>query len=505
MSLTGKLTKKPLLILGITAVLSWLIYWLLFVHPIDLLKLYSVIHLDGKYIVHEQPGRQARLIFGFVVLTGLYVWGWLAARKAQGCLAWTIVLGGALACAITLLFLAPFDADDIYDYILHARITAIYHADTFSQSGANFPNDPFTPYAAWPNAPTAYGPLWEGLAAVAAKLAGNGIVANVIAFKLLIGLFWLASLGVAAGLLKQVAPQQALAGVFLLAFNPSLLYAAWGNGHNDMVMVFCVLLAVWALARRHYTAAILAVLAGALVKYIPLLLLPAAGLIALEDIRGMRPRLRFLILTGLASLALVWLAYSPFWVGLKTLSIGRREHLFTSSIPSILYHLLVPVLGDWTAANVVSIDAAGLTAMFALWRGFRARRDWLTQGWVSFAEASFDILAFYLLLTSLWFQQWYAVWLIGLSAILPYGYRQRFAIFFGLAVLSKQLVIGPYVYLPKIRYFQPAFEIIFTLGVLGLSWLYWLAARFAPGEAKASQPNTLQTVNQESGRLTPDT
>jgi len=496
MSLPGKPKQAPLYVLGLSAGLSLLIYWLWFVRPINLLERYSQIHLDGSYVHYDQPEHQARLIIAFVLLAGLYIWGWQAARKAQGRLAWAIVIGGALACAITLLFLAPFDADDIYDYIMHGRILGLYGANPFVRVGSNFPNDPFVPYMAWKNSPAAYGPVWELMSGVTAKLAGNGIAANVIAFKLLTGGFWLASLGVAAAFLAQVAPQQALVGVFLLAFNPLLLYSTWGNGHNDMVMVFWILLAAWAMAKRHFTIAILALLAGALIKYIPILLLPAAGMIALDEIKGMPRRLGFVVFTFLAGLVLITLAYRPLWIGLDTLTIERRTHLFTSSIPSMLYRLLIPKLGDPRSAAFISAWAASMTAVFALWRGYLAfsenhernenhSSDWLCCS--SFPEASFDILAFYLLITCLWFQQWYAIWLIGIAAILPSGYRQRFAIFFSLAVLSKQLIIGPYMYQPTYRYRQPKFEVLFTLGVLGLPWLYWLAARSAPERMQSYQ------------------
>jgi hypothetical protein len=315
------------------------------------------------------------------------------------------------------------------------------------------------------------------MAGVAARLAGDSIVTNILTFKLLPGIFWLGSLALVGVILLKNAPQHALPGVYLLAWNPMALYSTFGNGHNDIVMAFWVLFAIWALQARHYTTAVFALLAGALVKYIPLLLLPAAVWIALGDLReahpGLRHRVQFLALTGVVGLALVWLSYRPFWVGVETLTIDRRASLLSSSVPAVAYHLRP---GSWSqefAAQLISRIALAITALFALWRSWIAGRQ---RAWTSFPRASYDILALYLLLTCLWFQQWYTVWLVGIAAVLPFGFRQRFAAFFSLAAFSKQLAAAPMLFKPKPVYPQPGLEIRFTLAVLGLPWLYLAAA-----------------------------
>jgi hypothetical protein len=69
-----------------------------------------------------------------------------------------------------------------------------------------------------------------------------------------------------------------------------ILYETLANGHNEVAIAFCILLAAWALQRHRYKPAILALLAGTLLKFIPALLLSAAGLIALRDLpRFARP------------------------------------------------------------------------------------------------------------------------------------------------------------------------------------------------------------------------
>jgi hypothetical protein len=457
----------PLLAVGLA---SFLIYWLLLVRPVSLLALYGRGRVDNTYSFWAKPAFRHQMwqVFG---AQGLLYWlGWHAARRARGRAAWLVVAGTAVACGAVLLFLYPFDAADIYDNIMHGRILGVYAANPFWQTGANFSHDPFYRYMAWKTTPSAYGPLWEVLAGGVARLAGNGVIANVLAFKLLAGIFLAGSGLLAALILRKVAPQRALPGFYFLVCNPLALYETLGNGHNDAVVIFWILAAILALIYRCHTLAVLALAAGTLFKFVPVLLLPAALVASWQDLSGRRERLNFLLLAGGASLALAVIAYAPFWHGLETLNIEGRMHLFSSSPPAVVFQALQRQLGFERAANLVSKAAAGLTLLAALWVGARgsAGRE---GGWLGLTRAGCDLLLFYLLVACLWLQQWYFLWPLGLAAILGPGRRLQAVAITSLAVLSKQFVIGPALLWPKPVLPQPRLELYLAVGVLGLPWL----------------------------------
>jgi hypothetical protein len=405
----------------------------------------------------------------FVIQSGLYWLGWRAAQKATGRGAWLIVVGGALASGLVLLFLYPFDAADVFMYVLRGRIASVYGANPFRDVAVQFASDPFYPYAAWQQVPSFYGPAWEMLAIGLTWLAGDGIIANVLTFKLAGGCFMAASVALAALILRQVAPQHMLAGVTLLAWNPVILYETLGNGHNDIVLVFCILAATWALCRGRYTLAILALVFGVLFKFIPALLLPAAGLIALRHLPNLRARLQFLAVTTFAGLALIALAYGPFWYGLEILDLGQRSRMFTASLPAFVYTWLRPTLGQEQAALIVSRAALSLTLLFTLWQSWRA---WRNPSWLGFSQAALNILLFYLLVTCAWFQQWYTIWPLGLAALLPPGPTIYLALILGgYTLLSKHVIFGPLIY--RLHPLPGAWrEIWFGPTVLGVPWLY---------------------------------
>ena len=477
-------TRAAALLAGIAA-LSALLYLLVLTRPFNLLELYPFPELELRKLSQDYPSARWSLVALFLAQGGLYWLGWRLARRTQGRAAWIVVLGGAAVLGASLLFLYPIDAADIFDNIGHGRILGIYGANPFRQVAADFADDPFLPYVAWEHAPSAYGPAWEILAAVTARVAGDGVIANVIAFKLLVGAFWASSVGVATAILRRIAPGRALAGVVWLAWNPVILYETWGNGHNDIVMVFWVLVAAWALLCRRHTWAVLSLLVGALVKFIPLLMLPAAGLIALRELENTRARVRFLAVTGILALALVALAYGPFWHGPETLTIGRRTRLFTTSLPAVATTLLASPLGADQASKATSTVAAGLTFAFALWQGLRA---WRNRSQLAFAQATLNILLFYLLLTCLWFQQWYAVWPLAIAALLPPGPAVYLAFITGYStLLAKHLIIGPM--LLWIRPLPPKAWRELRLGplVLGMSWLYGLYAVWLHGSGRCHE------------------
>ncbi len=466
------LENKAILSLSSLAIINTLIYGFGFIPMANLLALYREPRLNLYTLpLGGVPGLW-RIVLAFLVLGLVYWQGWRLTGHLQGKAAWAVVLGGSLVSAILLLFLYPFDASDIFDNILRGRILGIYAANPFLPVASQFASDPIYKYIAWKGWSSAYGPGWETTAGLVARLVGKGVIANVLAFKMLPGFFLFASLGLVALILRNKAPQHALAGTLLLTWNPIVLYETWGNGHNDMAMVFWILAAALALLKRRYLLAILALVAGALFKFIPVLLIPPALVLALHDIRILRHRLAFLAITTLLSILLIVLAYVPFWEGVKVLNILRRTQLYTSSLPSTIYYLLLNQHWSKTeVAAIVSRVALGLTLSFTFWKSWKVRKN---PTFDEYVEAAIQILLFYLLVTCLWFQNWYSLWPAGLAPLLKPGLTRRMALLIGFATLSKPLGIGPLLFWPRPTLAQPWLEIWFTLGVLGLPWIYWL-------------------------------
>jgi hypothetical protein len=471
----GRLLR--LLILGS---LSELIYVTFFLRPYLLLEYYAIPLLDLGKISDRSRLSAAAFATAFLLLFALYYAGYrLCLVQDSPHWPWA-VLAFATVFSLTLMFVYPVGAVDIFDYIINGRILAHYRLSPFAHVAAEFPHDPLTPYAAWQSIPSAYGPFWAFLAAGVNLLAGSAdLLANVWAFKGLAILFYVLDIGLIYGILSEIKPAYALAGAFLFAWNPLLLFETAANGHNDSVMMFFVLLAIYFLLKHRPSLSIVALTCSVMIKFITIILLPFFLLSLLgpregraqgsrrtgdSEVRG-RPspspplmgeglptepsvgmrlfgdrkrQVTSLITYGLLSVGVMALLYAPFWKGFGTIRLGQRLNMFTDSLPTLIMLLLRSWLDVRQAKWLVGRLALAALGLFCLTRLARLARH--EQGRMACREhgrmachehgrmaghlyplivVSFEVILFYLLFTCTWLQPWYLVWLVALAALVP--------------------------------------------------------------------------------------
>lgn len=458
------------LIFALSLAASLVIYIAIFFIPAGLVQwldrpLLSLYHLDLAY-----PGLQTQMIAAFAALALLNAAGYWAVRRLQGPAAWALVLVGALGFALILLYIYPFGAADIFDNIVHGRILGVYGDNPFLNLAAEYPTDPFYNYMWWHKSPSAYGPLWELLAGLTAFLAGNGLVSNVIAFKLLPGFFWLGSTVLLALTLRRHNPDRALPYTLLWAWNPVVLFETFGNGHNDIVMAFFVLAAGCAMLRRQFVPATLALAAGILIKFVPALLVPPALVAVWRLLPDLRSRLRTFALGGGLSVLLAVACYAPFFTDFDHFYLAHQQTLFTASLPAVLYQMLTTWFHLPGAAAGVTALAWGATGGMVLVQSIRL---WHQPSETGFVQAAFAILMFFLLLTCTWFQPWYTLWVFGLGLLLSQESLAA-ALVLVFATRTKPLLLVPMTYWVRPFPPQPWLEIQLALGILGVPLLFTL-------------------------------
>ena len=452
---------------------SLLVYSAGLLAPYNLFALKLQPLLDIGQLAKSKPLAQAGFVATFAGLFGLYYALWRLCRGRQPRSVWAAVLGGLAAANVAMLWLYPIGAADLFDNIIRGRITAWHAGNPFYQTPLDFPKDPFFWYAAWRAFPSAYGPLWELMAAGASRLAGNGVLANVLTFKVLGLALYAGCSGVIVLILRQHAPERMLQGLCLFAWNPLVIYETAGNGHNDIVLVFFLLLGVYAWLRGHSTAAVAALTAGALVKFVTVLAVPlviAAGASAQPP--G-RERWLFVMKGVGLSAGLCAMAYAPFWRGGDILSVERHATLFTTSLPATMQAILPQSWNGGFSAHGLVYSALALTATAVAGAAWWLTRFGDESGW-ALLQATMAVFLFYLLVTCLWFEPWYALWPLALAALLQEGTLARVGALLSTTGLWKTVffsfVIYQYVPLP-----WPAWvETIAGPVVLGWVWLYTL-------------------------------
>ncbi len=477
--------------LSLISALSLLTYFFGLLLPYNLFTLGLQPLLNIAKLTRGDAAAQARFVITFAALSGLYYLAWRVCRGRQPRAMWVALIAGVLAINLAMLWLYPIGAADIFDNIFRGRITAHYGGNPFYSAPKEYWNDPFLRYTAWRKSTSAYGPLWELIAAGASRIVGDGKLANVLGFKIVGLIFYFGCFALIALILRRHAPERALQGACLFALNPLVIYETAGNGHNDVVMAFFILVGMYALAQRWFAFAALAVTAGALVKFIPILLLPVVIVAGLRSLSGWKAHTRFLLVTAAACVAFVGIMYAPFWKGGDPLAIKRREGLFTSSLPAIAQAQLEGSIGvdeSRRAVREVALGLTGLVVAAAMWRTWvetsaspvrkNAERGRVGEGinWLVPIRASTFVLLFYLLFTCLWFQSWYAIWPLALAALLPEGETGRIAVLLSYSALWKTIIFDFFLYtggpLPP-RVWR---ESMLGPATLGVTWLYGLYA-----------------------------
>ncbi len=484
--------RKPVLQLSLLAFVSLFVYLSVLVVPYSLLQWWSHPHLNIAEIKDYSPRAGASFVTAFLLLFLLY---WLATRlvlRAHGMRMWVVIIGAAVLFNAAMLFLYPVDSADVFDNILRGRMTALYGANPFYQRPSAVPivrTDPFYRYSSWLDYPTAYGPGWEIVAAGIARLTGDGVIANVLAFKLVLLALCAATLAIIAWLLVQQAPKRALYGVTLLAWNPLAVYSIAGNAHNDILMLFFVVLGFVLLAREHYTLAAMAETVAALVKFIPALFVPIVLVAGLKRARGWRERLIYLVITGAACGMLIAALYGPFWRGGDILGSSWRSHMFTTSLPTLVKVSLEPLLGAQLTDAFVSRAALLVTAVWALAQSMALWRERPTRiEWTRYVNAALSVTLFFLLVGCTWFQPWYTIWPVALATLVQDNMLLRGAVVFSISAAGKMPIFD---FVMGVRpgnvpsLWSREWQI--TVGTLGVAWSYFTYQFFKVGRTPQTE------------------
>lgn len=417
--LNGQIQLRPLDWLrqpALQLALAGGLFWLCFLH--------LTLHYGLEAFVKRYPltdfGRadnwsKASLIDFLVSIFGaflIYITAWqiVSRHGSDRRLIW-IVAGVGLLAALTLLFMYPITATDLFDYVFHSRILVHYGQNPLVVSPDAFKGDRFLRTVTWTSQPTPYGALWLVLTVPGSLLAGDNLILNLYLMKGLVILSYLGATGLIWAILKHFNPSHRLAGTLLFAWNPLVLFETAGNGHNDMLMMFFALLAVYLLVREQWAWVLPTVIAAMLVKYVVAILFLPFLVYCWKAQDGRRSRLRFLLKTGGLCILLVLLA-ARFYVPLPKGLLSETDFYSLLAVPSLLFNLVTNAVGHQTAKTITVVTSLAIyLPLYAL--GLRRfagaphlRRLIGLNTWLVTA---------YLVIACMQFQPWFVVWPIALG------------------------------------------------------------------------------------------
>ncbi len=320
-----------------------------------------------------------------------------------------------------LLFGRPYLSIDVATYIAHGHLGATLGGNPYTEAARDMVNRPFAahlvPFGWRPvHGVSPYGPLWTHFEIAVLRVTGDVRTAILLIKTLVVA----ASLGSAAlifVILGRVRPADQLLGTLVYLWNPMIVVEFAAEGHNDALMIVFVLLALLLAAGARPAGALLALILGALAKYVPLILLPAQLVYFWRTGRN-RPQLGLHLGLGLlAGLGLAALLYWPFWAGAETFT-GVREHSrpsFLASTSVALMWFLQRTLSEPDAAEWTRRILGAIFAIYLLIACLSVRDA------ASFLQACAGIALVYVLVASPGYWPWYAALPLALMALVPHG------------------------------------------------------------------------------------
>jgi hypothetical protein len=403
-------------------------------------------------------------------MTGLYLLALWLARRTEGRIVWLLLLAGLPGVFAALLLPGyPLLSNDIFKYVFDGRIIAVYGENPFVKVPADFPDDRFYDLVYWKAVVSAHGPIWRGFQAAGAEIGGERCANAIMAMKIWPILAYFGTIGILVRMLRAEDQSYPLATTLAYAWCPLVLFEALQNGHNDVVAVLPVLLALWSARVQRWLFVPALVAVGFLVK--PLAAL--AGPVFLVAAWRQGGRARRDILVGAAGAALlVVVAYAPFFAGLQTFQGMERSDIFSASPGELVVSALASA--GWPLDRAMSVAQVAVNGGFLLMLGLALWALW--RGQLDLPSALTSAFFGYLLIGSQWFNPWYLLWLLPVALLAPVWRLRWLALVFCL--------LAPLTYLLQYdaRLVVPA--VFVPVAVLAVAWrasLGWLL----PGQSVA--------------------
>lgn len=373
---------------------------------------FSLLANGGKLAdLGELTGR--RPVTGVVVTVGLVVLFALYGAALERILrsrrpSFALVLAGTILFSLTLVFLYPVTAIDVYNYAVQGHVVTFHHVNPLVTAPATVQGDSFISYGGiWAESTSPYGPLWIGVSTLDSLLAGTDVIRAVLVLKLISALGVVATTVLLATTARERGGERRALMAALFGWNPLVQLELVGNGHNDSMMIALLVFALILLNGKRGPWGAVALAGSVFVKYLTVVAVP---FYLLAQLRGPKRSWRERLPTVLASVgalaATALLAYAPFWAGPATLDRVRHvDDNYLSSFAALAL-LYVPNAKLWLLPARAAVVAA-----ITLWQ----MRSFVL-GRASVERAVFEVY-FGVLLVATHFAGWYLPMLVALGVL----------------------------------------------------------------------------------------
>lgn len=401
-------------LIGLLGTASLAIYFGAFALPFWLPRTYQLPSLDIIKAGVWVPALGTAFVLGFMTVVGVY---FVAYRLVSRCKTGIgLILLFAVLFAICLGLMYPVNAADLFLYEFQGRILVHHGENPYLHAPAEFTADPEAAFAPRPDLPAVYGPLWLWLEALVQHIGGEHRLQRLLLLKIVAVGAHLANSWLIWLLLRNKPSRQRVTGTLLYAWNPLILLETAGNGHNDAVMMTCVLLAVFCVQHSRWFWVLPCLMLAGLIKYVSFLWVPLFALLILRQLGFSRRGLSVLGGSGLLSIGLLVLAYTPLWEGADTFGALKAANSSRGlSLPLSLVLTWQALASTGSLAELAEPVVRGLS--WILLGVVYTRQLKIVRDLKTLISACFWTGLVYVVVVVLQLQPWYLIWLFPLAVL----------------------------------------------------------------------------------------
>ncbi len=365
-----------------------------------------------------------------LVYTVVFVWlrtVRLTTRQFRQAIVWAIIFSTALMMS------TPLMSVDLYGYIFRAEIVNVHHVNPYHSAPAELGYGDIVPYA---DGVMPYGPLYTSYSLALQKAFGKNFATNVAGFRVVNLLLLAACAWIFFRIAKLLIPRWARASLVLFIWNPFILVELINNGHNDVLVLLSVLGSLWLLITKRPVWAGLALVAGALVKFVTIALLPIVVLWILwrrTSISRTLWQIGGLLVATVILIALFYLPYHSFAENIGNVGSAfmvKFKMTFPIAMARALLQQLAPLMHDpglmytlmpyFSLGTFFMLSAGVLCSFWAQKAPFLSRQYfWIVLLVLTFVPIIFNI--------------WYLVWCMPLVLLFANRTDSVMIIFFTLS------------------------------------------------------------------------
>ncbi len=204
---------------------------------------------------HQRP--VSTFFFACLILASFAVYAHILANIKSGRMNKKLLVIQLALCMLSLLPSYPALSNDVFNYLMNAKMMQVYHASPYTHAAWDFPQEPWLSFMMNIHTTTPYGYVWTVLGYLTYMLALGDLQAGMLAFRLLA----IASVGVIAWSIGEITKKNQLYLVGFFVFNPLIMFEAVNNTHNDITMMAFLILGIALSARLKHQSRLPALVA----------------------------------------------------------------------------------------------------------------------------------------------------------------------------------------------------------------------------------------------------